>query len=523
MQPSRIPDTRAHYEIALANGFERNMLAAHRAIDVGEQFSPNFPIAQLIKDYIAEQDLEFRHALKTNEILRRNAVDEIFEFAKDSHEYQPIWEARIKGEEKGDFYESDKLIKQLRATIEHELMNADRANINIFDTDDPTPEMIAMLEDDLDEASSILDSEMYEKQKKRAQEFKDGLSEVELRGREHGEKYFEQWLTDPAYVMNELKRIRKHFEDKVENAEGETMDEGYIRGIEFAFQKRKAEHEGWESARLAEQRAKEAAGPTSQTQQEPGASTLDDVIQANAQTSKEEKDARTAASAEKIQAEKEKKNVSSTYNNGYAKPSFSGGAQKTSSGTSTNNQNRSDAGFLNYDTMPDGDEFEEETGTEPELTLDTAPEDMIYRAQRPAPEKPKGKINKMKQVRKDNPKLGKNMGNGMQYGIGLGRNLILPDPEEVEVKRVNFKKRPWRWVKTNVSALYRRHRKSANIVLKLTAFVALQLGVSTMTGRFEFKEDRHFVQMVAMTMFGFLLTSSLAKDGVPVGNAAFIL
>lgn len=519
--PSRVPDTRAHYEIALANGFERNMLADHRAIDVGEQYTPNYSITTLIADYIAEQDLEFRHALKTNEILRRNAVDEIFKFAKDSQEYQPIWEARVKGEETGDFYESEKLVKHLRAKIEQELMNADRATIHIFDTDDPTPEMIAMLEEDLDEASSVLDAEMYARQKKRAKEFEEGLSEVELRGREHGEKFFAQWLTDPAFVLGEIKKIRKHFEDKVENAEGETMDEGYVRGVEFAFQKLKAEHEGRESARLAEQRAKEANNPNA-SQQGADGTTLDDVIQANAQSSKEEKDARTAASAEKIKAEKEKKDVSSSQT-AYSRPTFAAsGTKTTSSGSNTNNQNRSDAGFLNYDTMPDGDEFADEE-VEPELTIDTAPEDMIYRAQRPAPEKPKGKINKMKQVRKDNPKLGKNMGNGMQYGIGLGRNLILPDPEEVEVKRVNFKKRPWRWVKTQVSAMYRRHRKSANIIMKLTAFVALQLGVSTMTGRFEFKEDRHFVQMVAMTMFGFLLTSSLAKDGVPVGNAAFIL
>ena len=521
--PSRVPDTRAHYEIALANGFERNMLAEHRAIDVGEQFTPNFNISTLITDYIAEQDLEFRQALKTNEILRRNAVDEIFKFAKDSIEYQPIWEARVKGEQTGDYYESEKLVKQLRAKIEQELMHADRAHIDIFDTDEPTPEMIAMLEDEMDEASSILDSEMYEKQRKRAKEFAEGLSEKELRGREHGEKFFQQWLTDPAFVMGELKKLRKHFEDEVKNADGETMDEAYIRGVEFAFNNRKVEHEGVQSARQAEQRAKETIESEKAKQQDPNAATLDDVIQANAQTSKEEQDARTAASAEKIKAEKEKKPVGNTSN--FTRPTFAGNGTKSTTTTNTNtNQNRSDAGFINYDTEPDGDELDNGVEEEEEfLTIDTAPEDMIYRAQRPAPQKPKGNINKMKQVRKDNPKLGKNFGNGMQYGIGLGRNLILPDAEEVEVKRVNFKKRPWRWVKTQVSALYRRHRKSANIVLKLTAFVALQLGISTMTGRFEFKEDRHFVQMVAMTMFGFLLTSSLAKDGVPVGNAAFIL
>lgn len=520
MPNKRLPDSRTHYEVALANSVERNMLSHHRALDFEEKFDPSYPIAVLIEEYIEKQDLEFRQALRTNDMLRMNAVDEIFGFAKDSHEYQPIWEARVRGEEKGDFYEAERLVKRLRARIEQELINADRTNIRLFDTDEPTDEMIAMLEDDLDEASSVLDNEMYERQKKRAEEFANGLSEAELKGREEGAKYFEQWLTDPAYATAEVARIRKHFEDKTENLEGKTLDEAYVRGVEFAFNTRVTEYEGVQSARQAEQRAKEAESVANKPNQTDGA-TLDEVISSNSNATKEEQDSRTAASAEKMKAEKEKKPVSSSAYSAYGtKPSYGASAAKTTNSANTN-VNRSDAGFRDYQSIPDGDELDNDL--EESLTIDTAPEDMIYRAQKPQVTKPKGKINQMKRVRKENPKLGKNYGEGMQYGIGIGRNLILPDAEEVDVKKVNFKKRPWRWVKTNVSALYRRHRKSANIVIKLTAFIALQLGVSTMTGRFEFKEDRHFVQMVLMTVFGFLLTSSLAKDGVPVGNAAFIL
>lgn len=535
MQPNQLTNGPSRYELAIVNSTASDVFAAHRGFDFPETFAPSFSLDVLVDDYLSQQDLETKRAYKVDDALRLDAVEEIFKHVTDCHEYAKVWEARVEGEKTNDYLKAQNLAKRLYTKIEERLIRSSTPRFRLFDTDEPTPEMVALIDEELDQAAEVFSKKYYDEQDRLAAERKDGLPPEELRGQEDGLKLFQQWLTDPSVALDQVALIRKHFEEGTAKRDGEPLSEAYVRGVEFAFHEARVEREMLDYVHQtdAERLAAKEKDALAHAETVRDKKTLDeiegtvaDVLAANNATTPQERERAAQSASEQIKQEKEKTNMSSNFG-----PSGNFGTRtyttnKTTPGASQNKsgETRPDAGFHNYDVLPDGDQLHGET-VAPGLADPADTEDVVYRPHKTgaAPREQKSNMDRMHDAQRNYPKQGKQAAQGMQAGIAMGRVTLLPDPEEVEVQKVNFKRRPGRWFKTKVTAFYLRHRKSANILAKLTAFIALQLGVSTLAGRFEFKEDRHFVQMVLMTVMGFVLTSSLAKDGVPVGNAAFII
>lgn len=537
MSPNHLPEGTTHYELMLTERVTRDLMADHRDIQYDEEFKPSFPLSVLIDDYLDNQDLPTKEAYKDDIILRNHAVEEIFSYAKDCHEYKAVWDARLKGQETGDYYEAERLVGRIRGKIEQRLLTAANPKVSLYDVDDPSAALEALLEAEIDKDAEMFSKQHYDEQERLdALREQDDYAEQKLKGESEALQYYEQWKSFPVENENEVKRIREFFDSGQETKFGEKISEVYVLALERKFAELCLQHEFRELAEETHNAAvaakeKIAKGSTVRTELPDGQQTIDDVIAQNAEATPEEKAQRTAAAENNIKSEKGKEKNMGTGTT--QKPSPTGGSSRNFRGNnggpagqhqkSGNGDARVDAGFFNYDILPDGDQLQQEPA--PGLSEPPPPDDGIFRPHQAsaAAREQKSNMDRMHEAQRNYPKQGKQAAQGVQAGIAIGRVLTLPDPEEVEVQKVRFKRRPGRWLKMKLTAFYLRHRKSVNIVAKMTAFIALQLGVGTLAGRFEFKEDRHFVQMVIMTVMGMVLTSSLAKDGVPVGNAAFIL
>lgn len=464
---------------------KRETYIQHHGIQAHETHEPKFPIAVLVEEYIDTLDSESRDILKTDSLAMHNAIADIISHSHESFEYTPIWEARVNE----NYKLADRLMLELQSQIRSRLLTAHSARINISDSDLSASEFDDFISSFSEFAG--FEENAYARQEERIKKLEEGPTENELKGIEHGEKFFEEWKTNPAMVEEDLREARNQF------ASGNSaFNEDYIVAVERTFRNMKNEYEH----ALNIQKKKEASIKLKQEAQSSQTGNEDGVA----------KQETTDSSTPYSQQKKGENKMASPYS-GY-------GSQSSRTTTTP----KADAGFFNYDELPDGDQLEGTTEVEQE-----AIEGTFYKAQEfdeNPTTKTRSRLDRMRSVRSDSPKLGKNFAASMQKGIALGRGTELPDADDtIEAKRVNFKRKPLKWLMTRADEMYRRHRKATNMMIKLTAVVAIQLGINTMAGRFEFKEDRHFVQTVFLTMASFFLTQSLKKDGMPVDQAAFVM
>lgn len=534
MQHNHLPDGTTHYELMLTERTAVDVYADHRSIQHGESFSPSYPLASLVADYIAEQDLETRAAFKDDVVLRNAAVDYLFGLAKDANEYDRVWEARVEGEKTNDFRKAERLAAHLRGKIEQQLMNAGKKKLTLYGNAEQEAIIAAKVEKHAEfHSKKYYDRQAYLDNLTRSEDYAFQKEEAT----DEAKRLVERWLVDPIGVQQELKEIRIAYEKgemlRDGPRAGEFVNEAYLLVLEREFARRTFQHQTQEyieeaQAQVEAGRFGVAKGSPIRDEVPDGQQSIEDVIEANNAMTDEEKGRLNAAAAEKLAAEKAKATSQpsspGTTSSRNTRPGGPTGA--THQPQKPKGEARVDAGFYNYDMLPDGDQlFQEES---PGLGAPPDEDDGIIRPHRrkPDPVEKKSNMDRVRDAQRNYPKLGKQQAQAVQAGAALGRVYTLPDAEEIEagtLPNVKFKRRPGRWLKVKATAFYLRHRKSVNVVAKLTAFIALQLGAATLAGRFEFKEDRHFVQMVLMTVMGFVLTSSLAKDGVPVNNAAFII
>lgn len=518
----------SNYQVALrvTPAERKQSFIQHHLVERDETYEPKFSLNILIDDYAQSTfSPEDKQLIKTDACLLDNAVTNIVMMAKDTYEYESLWQARL--DENYDL--ADKLMVDLQSVIKLRLCQTDAAMIDIFDTD-PTDDMLNAFMDGMD-AHDDLDRAMYEDQEKRRKRLIDGKSELELEGERDGIALFERWLTEPARVEKERAALQQ------ERLEQFGPDDDYLRGHDLMFSRGLSEYHFEESSKLRRQHVEEARkryhDPIFIVKEE-GQSQEDfeeTIRQHMARDTPEAKEERKNKTHENVNAKKEETKVntttastsSTTTNSQYTRPTNqtfgSTGGYRSTTTAQKDRKPGVDEGFIDYSALPDGDQLD--VGTE---TVEALP-DGVYRAMEFEEDQPqtRSRIDRMKQTRKENPKLGKTAGESMQKGIAIGRTFTLPDKEEVKRARVSFKKRPFHFLKHRISEFYRSHRKPMRVMFKMSAFVAVQLGVNMMAGRFELKEDRHFVQMVVLTMMSFYLTQSLNKEGMPVGDRAFVM
>ena len=521
--------TERKYEVAVAATNElRNYQYVIKQLEIqhDEYFEPKYKIEILVDEYLSQLTVEEIDLLLVDAHMIDRHVKAILELAHESYEYAPIWEARKKGELK----KANDLFSALQSRVYQKVKNANSVKVDLQMDDLSEAEMDQFIE--LMQERNINDQEMYAKQQRDLERIRNGKTEDELTGEQDGRALYERHAHEPAAVEQEYKRVKK--ERTEEFGPEDDFLRGFINGymeMKMAEEQRNLRTRRLNDRYVAEKRlndqmrAEDLLMKTKefrdfeQAEKEKNGGTSPSSGASSTTTSSSTSQASTASSTNKSTTSS---TTSSTNANPYTKTTGSTGGYNNPYGrTGKDKGPQVDDGFFNYADLPDGDQLD--TAETPEH--EGLPDD-VYRPMEFAEDRTtrKGGIDRMKETRKNNPKLGKTLGEATQKGVALGRTFGLPDADDtVKRARITFRKKPLRYLRVRASEFFRRHRKPILVMTKLTAFVAIQLGINTMAGRFEFKEDRHFVQAIALTMMSFYLTQSLNKDGLPVGEKAFVM
>lgn len=525
--------TERKYEVAVATTNDlRNYQYVIKQMEIqhDEYFEPKYKIDLLVNEYLGQLTVEEIDLLLIDAHMIDRHVKAILELAHESYEYAPIWEARKKGE----LDRANDMFSALQSRVYQKVKNANSVRPDLHLDEMTDADMDTLIE--LMHQRNVADQEMYAKQQRDMERLRNGKTEDELSGENDGRALYERHANEPAAVEQEYKRIKK------ERTEEFGPEDDYLRGfvngymeLKMAEEQRNLRtrrlHDKYISEkRLSDQsraeellmRTKEFRDFEKAEQEENGATTGSASSASNASTASSSTSSTSSTSSKTTSSNTS--TTSNTNTNPYTKSTGGTGASGYNNPYGNRGKDKGpqvDDGFFNYADLPDGDQLDSvETPSQEGL-----PDD-VYRPMEFAEDTPgrKSGIDRMKETRKQNPKLGKTLGEATQKGVALGRTFGLPQSDDtVKKARINFRKKPFRYLRVRATEFFRKHRKPILVMVKLTAFVAIQLGINTMAGRFEFKEDRHFVQAIALTMMSFYLTQSLSKDGLPVSEKAFVM